>query len=41
MSPTVYRQTTPPARTTVRVHPERSVPEEAPSRWRASRTSFP
>ena len=30
MSPTVYRQTTPPARTTVRVHPERSVPEEAP-----------
>jgi uncharacterized protein len=31
MSPTVYRQTTPPTRTTVRVHPERSVPEEAPA----------
>src|SRR5262245_36096793 len=30
MSPTVYRQTTPPSRTTLRVHPERSVPEEAP-----------
>jgi nitroimidazol reductase NimA-like FMN-containing flavoprotein (pyridoxamine 5'-phosphate oxidase superfamily) len=31
MSPTVYRQTTPPSRTTLRVHPERSVPEEAPA----------
>jgi nitroimidazol reductase NimA-like FMN-containing flavoprotein (pyridoxamine 5'-phosphate oxidase superfamily) len=30
MSPTVYHQTTPPPRATIRVHPEREVPEEAP-----------
>ena len=31
MSPTVYRETTPSQRTTLRVHPEREAPEEAPA----------